>query len=129
MKPKKKRVVKPRVPRTHAGNTWTKAGFWGFIRSALRRAFSRYPVKYQAKLAARKTVKGERYKYMYLCAACEEWFQDKETEMDHIIACGSLKDYSDLPGFVERLFCEPKDLQILCKPCHKIKTAEDRSKT
>jgi hypothetical protein len=58
---------------------------------------------------------------------CKKWFKDKEVEVDHIVACGSLKEYSDLPGFIQRLFCEPEDLQILCKDvCHKKKTDSER---
>lgn len=120
--------MKPRVPRTHAGGTWTKSQYWSFIRSALRRAFSRYPVKFQVKNKARRTVKGKRHKYEYQCAKCEEWFKDKDVEVDHDPPCGSLKDYSDLPGFVERMFCEEDKLQVICKPCHKKKTAEERKK-
>lgn len=49
-------------------------------------------------------------------------FMQKQTQVDHIKECGSLRAYSDLPGFVERLFCEKDGLQIVCKPCHKEKT-------
>jgi len=86
----------------------------------------RYPVKQQAKNAVRKVVEGERFKYIYPCAECEEWFQDKEVQVDHIVGAGSLNEYSDLPRFVERLFCEPDNLQILCKPCHLIKTKKEK---
>lgn len=123
---KKKKVVKPRVPRTHAGGTWTESGYWGFIRGALRRAFSRYPVKYHVHNAAKRTVVGQRHKYEYQCAVCTDWFKAKEVEVDHIKPCGSLKDYSDLPSFVATLFCEEDNLRVICKPCHKIKTKEDR---
>jgi hypothetical protein len=37
-----------------------------------------------------------------------------------------LKDYSDLPGFVERMFCEVEGFQLLCKGCHQTKTNEER---
>ena len=118
-----------RVPRTHAGKTWTKARYFSFIRSALRRAASNYPVKYQVKDQARRVKpKGKegRHRFEYHCAHCNEWFPDKEVEVDHIIGAGSLKEYTDLPGFVERLFCEPRGMQILCKPCHQLKTNDER---
>ena len=116
-------------PRTHAGKTWTKARYFQFIRSALRQAFMRYPVKQQVKQANRRAVTGKRHKFEYLCAGCGEWFKDKEVEVDHKIPAGSLNDFSDLPGFVERLYCEPEDMQILCKnKCHKEKTAQERKK-
>ena len=123
---KKTRVKNPRVPRTHAGETWTKSQYWGFIRSALRRAFSRYPVKYQVKKAAQRTVEGKRHRYEYQCSVCTEWHKDKDVEVDHDPPCGSLKDYDDLAGFVERMFCEADSLRVVCKPCHKKITAEQR---
>jgi hypothetical protein len=42
----------------------------------------------------------------------------KETQVDHIVECGSLRRFEDLPGFTERLFCEKEGLQILCRRCH-----------
>jgi hypothetical protein len=124
---RRKRVVKPRVPRTHAGNKWTKSGYFSYIRSALRRAFTRYPPKYQVKSNARRPfLGGGRQKYEYQCAICTHWHKEKEVEVDHMVACGSLKEYADLAGFVERMFCEVEDLRILCKICHKEVTAKQR---
>jgi 5-methylcytosine-specific restriction endonuclease McrA len=109
----------PRVVRTRATGTWTEAKYFGFIRNALRDAFRKYPVKHHAKNAAKEmTKKGVRYR----CADCEELFASQEVHVDHIIPCGSLKNYDDLPGFVERMFCEVDNFQVLCKPCHQIKT-------
>lgn len=121
-------MAKQRVPRTRAGEQWTEARYWQFIRSALRQAFSKYPAKFAAKVAARRTVTGKRHRYEYQCNHCEHWFKDKEVQVDHIIPAGSLRCYDDLAGFVERLFCEPRDLQVLCKPCHAIKTKEERNR-
>lgn len=115
-----------RVPRTRAGNTWTEAQFWGFIRGALRNGARRYPVKYQVKQAGRRTVTGKRHKYEYQCAECTKWFKDKEVQMDHIVPAGTLRSFEDLPGFAERLFCEADGLQILCRPCHQVKTNQER---
>lgn len=117
-----------RVPRTHAGGTWTKSRYFQFIRSALRQAFSRYPVKYQVKDKAKRELKHKkgRQKYEYQCAICSGWFASKDVEVDHILPAGSLKDYEDLPGFVSRMFCEADGLQVLCRECHKVKTAEDK---
>lgn len=107
---------------------WTRSRYFSFIRSCLRRAWSKYPVKYQALQDARKPYDGEdkRTKWLYQCNICKEHFKGKEVEVDHMIPAGSLKDYSDLAGFVERLFCSKKDLQVLCKPCHKELTKQQR---
>lgn len=119
-----KKVKKPRVPRTHAGNTWTKSAYFGFIRSALRRAWTRYPVRYQVLADAKRKVVGKRHKMEFKCAKCSDWFKQKEVEVDHIEGCGSLKEYSDFPKFVSTLFCEADNLRVVCKPCHLKITAE-----
>lgn len=119
-----------RVERTHAGGTWTKARYWTFIRSALRKAWSKYPVKYQVLQEARRPsqLDDKRTKWQYQCNNCKGWFKTKEVQVDHIESAGSLKDYDDLPSFVSRLFCEKDNLQVLCHSCHKVKTQEERSK-
>ena len=124
-------MAKQRVPRTHAGGTWTKARYFSFIRSALRRASSKYPVKFQVKEAARRVKpkqKAGRHRFEYQCNECNGWFPDKDVAVDHIEPAGSLKEYADLPGFVERLLCEPDGLQVLCNQCHDVKTANERKK-
>ena len=124
---KKPAVKRQLVPRTHAGGNWTKSRYFQFIRSALRQAFTRYPVKYQVKDAAKRELKHKkgRQKWEYQCAKCQRWYPNKEIEVDHIDPAGSLKDYDDLPGFVERMFCESEGLQVLCKECHYGKTQGD----
>lgn len=107
----------------------TESGYWGFIRAGLRAKFTRYPVKYKVKNAARrdkpKNKKG-RHKYEYQCAYCKKYYMDKEVQVDHIVPCGSLRTPEDLVSFVPALFCEEEDLQVLCKPCHQKKTNKER---
>lgn len=127
----RKKVAKPRVPRTHGGGTWTESQYFGFIRGVLRKGASRYPVKFQVKEKARRIKPAGtpgRHRFEYQCASCLNWFQDKDVEVDHIVSAGSLKTYADIPGFVERLFCEEDNLQLLCKGCHREKTNEERKK-
>ena len=107
-----------------AGATWTESRYFQFIRTALRGAFSRYPVKYQVLKEAKRGSKPVQYE----CAVCSQLFKAKEVNVDHIVPAGSLKCYADLPAFVERMFCEKEGMQVLCKPCHKTKTAEERKK-
>jgi hypothetical protein len=118
------------VPRTRANGTMTEAGYWGFIRGGLRQKWSRYPVRYHAMANASRKYKGtdKRRKQEYQCAKCKGWYMGKEVEVDHIIPCGSLKSYADLPGFVERLFCEIDGVRVVCKPCHLKITAAARKK-
>lgn len=51
-----------------------------------------------------------------------------DVTVDHITPCGSLLCDNDLPKFVKNLFCTQDRLQVLCKDCHKTKTAEERKK-
>lgn len=116
---------KQRVPRTRAGGKYTEAGYFGWIRSNLRRAFQKYPVKFQVKQAGRRrSLDGKRTEY--LCNHCGNTFRDKDIQVDHIKPAGSLKSYEDLPAFVENLFCEIDGLQLLCKPCHQVKTNAEK---
>ena len=110
---------------------WTESRFWSFIRSALRSAWSRYPVKYEAlKKACVGTLlnpRSGRMAKMYLCTDCMLIFPAKEVEVDHIKNNPPLKCYNDLPAYVESLFCSEKELQVLCKGCHKAKTKRERA--
>jgi hypothetical protein len=99
-----------RVERTRCGGTWTEARYWSFIRSALRKASTRYPVKFEVLNEGRRRVYGKKHKYEYQCNHCNKWFQRKEVSVDHIVPAGSLKRYADLPGFTERLFCEKDNM-------------------
>jgi len=82
------------------------------------------------KLKARRAYKGpnKRQKFEYQCAECSRWFPEKKINVDHIVPAGSLNCAADLPGFVERLFCEDNNLQVLCTTCHDKKTADEKSK-
>jgi len=54
---------------------------------------------------------------------------EKNVNVDHICPAGSLNSAQDLPGFVERLFCEIDNLQVLCEKCHNVKTQNDKNGT
>lgn len=108
---------------------WTEAKFWAFLRSALRAKWSRWPPRYEILQSVRRAYKGpkKQQKYEYKCARCNEWFMQKEVEVDHIIPCGSLNKYEELPEFVRKLFAPISALRVVCKPCHKIITQESKN--
>ena len=127
-----------KTPPSEVYPEWTQARYWGFIRSALRQAFNRYPPKYESIKEAAEVQQDGVYKTgpkkgqpkmvkRYRCAECDNLFLQKEVQVDHIIGAGSLRGYVDLPGFVSRLFCSKEDLQVLCKPCHHIKTQQEKT--
>ncbi len=115
----------PRAVKTHGHRTMTKSAFFGMIRSVLRRRTMYWPpireILEQAKRKSHSTNK--RLKWEYQCSECKAWFPRKSKHVDHIVEAGSLTDYTDLPGFVERLFCEIDNLRVVCiKKCHNKKT-------
>lgn len=131
---KKKKAIKPKkekVPKTRNHGTLTESAFWSFIRSSLRQKSRWWKPIQECKKAARIPYKGEnkRMKWLYKCAECGEFFPEKRVSVDHKQALGSLKSASDLPLFVERLFCEIDGLQILHDECHDKKTKLDNEKT
>ena len=103
-----------------AGGRWTVARYKSFICSALRRAWLKWPPKYDAMQEARRPAVGrsKQTKWEYQCASCGEWYLGREVQVDHKHECGSL---DDLNHFVGTLFCESDNLQVLCKPCHQAK--------
>lgn len=97
---------------------WTDARFWAFVRSGLRAKWVRWPPRYEALRNARRAVKGKRHKWEHKCARCKKWWKQCDVQVDHIVPVGSLRQYSDLDGFVRRLFVPATGLRILCKTCH-----------
>lgn len=107
---------------------WTDARYWSFIRSGLRRLWSKYPLKYKALNNAKRRKEGVqgKQKYEYQCACCSRFFAGKNVSVDHIVPAGSLRSYADLPDFCAKLFCAIEGLQVLCYACHAAKTNEER---
>jgi 5-methylcytosine-specific restriction endonuclease McrA len=121
-----KRKAKPRVTsvKTRNSKTMTESAFWSFIRSGLRQKSRWWKPITECKLKAKRAYKGpnKRQRFEYQCNTCKLWFAEKHINVDHIQPAGSLNCAQDLPGFVERLFCEIDNLQVLCSECHNIKT-------
>jgi 5-methylcytosine-specific restriction endonuclease McrA len=126
---RKKAVRKGAAPKTRNAGTMSESAFWSFIRSGLRQKSRWWKPITQCKLTNRRNYTGplKRQKFEYLCNECKGWFPDKKINVDHIIPAGSLQCAADLPGFVERLFCEADNLQILCETCHNKKTQNEKS--
>ena len=123
---KKKRAT--RAVKTRNAGTMTESAFWSFIRSGLRQKSRWWKPITQCKMKARRPYKGpnKRQKFEYQCNVCEGWFPEKKINIDHIIPAGTLRCANDLPGFVERLFCEEDNLQCICEKCHDVKTKNEK---
>lgn len=112
---------------------WTEARRRGFIISLLRKGFSRFPAKYEALKKAfvgRKPNKATgRLAAHYKCAKCKKEFVKIDVEVDHIVTVVDVdKGFTSYDEYVDRLFCFPDNLQVLCKPCHRKKTLAETKK-
>lgn len=71
---------------------------------------------------------------VYLCAGCMYEFKKSEIHVDHIDPVGTTPEFPPpLPDtndgwdeWLMRLWCDEHNLQVLCKVCHKKKTAAER---
>lgn len=114
-----------KVDLTRCGGTMTEAQWLAWVRSALRSKWLRWPPRAEAIKRARRPYKGPNklQKYEIQCAMCQQWFKQKEVEVDHFPHdAGSILTSDDIGPFVNRLYCEIDNLRVLCKPCHKVYT-------
>lgn len=109
------------------GGVWTEGRWNSFITSILRSGSRKWPPKYTtlnaAKTEKKTNVKTGRLAQHFLCATCHNEFVAKDVQVDHIIPIGTEKTWDE---FIEGLFCEEDNLQVLCVSCHKIKTKLER---
>lgn len=110
---------------------WTPGRKKAFIIAALRKATARYPEKYECLAEACVGVKvnqktGREAKH-YLCSTCCGEFTSKDVEVDHITPVVSPQQgFTTWDEYIERLFCDKDNFQVLCKPCHSLKTKEEK---
>ena len=112
-------------------SSWTEGRLRTFITSTLRGGFRKYPPKYETLKAAsvgkKINAKTNRMAEHFTCNMCKGEFPAKEVQVDHVepVVC-PFTGFVDWNTFINRLFCDGGNLQVLCSPCHDIKTAEER---
>src|SRR5688572_7516740 len=111
---------------------WTEGRYKSFITSAIRGGFRRWPPKYDVLRAAfvgRKiNKKSNREANHYECAECAHHYPQSNVQVDHKNPVVDPKvGFVSWDVFIERLFCEADNLQVLCKPCHKEKSREEKA--
>jgi len=108
----------------------TKSQFMSFIRSGLRRMWSRqYPprrVFASQNLSLVPLGRKGRLIKGGLCEHCKETFKASELEVDHIKQNHKLTEIEHISEYCNSLFCEISNMRYLCKPCHKIITYSER---
>lgn len=121
---------RPSGEKTRCGGRWTEAKFVSFIKNNLRRASMKWaPIS--------EALKNARIKRgVYLCAGCHKEVpasrkegrkRVKNVHVDHIEPV--VVPWIGFQGWdvlVDRLFCEIKNLQVLCSKCHDIKSQQEK---
>lgn len=110
---------------------WSDAKFKGWIVALLRRGTMRYPPKNETLAKAKTTKKinasSGRLAQHYKCKGCKKEFPMKQVVVDHIKPVVDPKvGFIDWNTYIERMYCVAKNFQVLCKPCHLIKSAKER---
>jgi 5-methylcytosine-specific restriction endonuclease McrA len=99
--------------------------------SALRRAWGYSPLKKQALDKVREEYSEKckngnyRKRVRFECEHCGKKFPQKGVQVDHIEPVVELSGFVDFNTYIDRLFCHPDKLQVLCKKCHAVKTAAE----
>lgn len=105
---------------------------YSYIRSALRRLWMHSPIRRNVR--AQAFVMKEGRSLWYMCDECLRLVMQKETAVDHIEPVGPTPGSRNAPPgyswdtFMERLFCDASNLRVVCKECHKEKTAQEKGK-
>lgn len=101
------------------------------IRQALRGATLKWHIRNEVKQGARTYLCEGEYKngkpkkrVYYKCRRCNKSFKSNEVQVDHIESIGSFNgDWND---YINRMFCDIANLQVLCKECHDKKTKDEK---
>lgn len=124
-------MARPKGPLTRCGGRWTEAQFRSFVKNNLRSA-SR---KWQPIQACKK--KAHISRGLYKCEGCgaevAPTYYDEESRkrmknifVDHIVPIvDPAVGWTTWDDCIERMFCEPENLQLLCKSCHTEKSREE----
>ncbi len=109
---------------------WSDAKFKGWIISLLRRGTMKYPPRNEALRAAKTekkiNEKTGRMAQHYRCAGCKEEFPAKGVQVNHVDPVIGDSGFIDWDTYIERMFCPVENLNVLCRTCHDVKSAQER---
>ena len=116
---------------TYNGGQWSQGRFNSFITSTLRAGARRWAPKYEtlnaSKTEKKTNTKTGRLAQHYRCSICQGEFTQKDVEVDHILpVVDPLRGFVTWDIFIDRLFCEADNLQVLCKSCHLLKSNSEK---
>jgi Chaseviridae HNH endonuclease len=108
----------------------TEAAFWAYLRGGIRLIWSRYPAKLKWKskqLAPPPPGYIGRAKKVGQCSYCQGIFAASSLEVDHVSQAGGLNSWASVTTFVKNLLDTNNNWVLACKPCHKIKSYQERA--
>jgi 5-methylcytosine-specific restriction endonuclease McrA len=121
---------------THPKIWKTRSAFMSYVRGGIRRGlWDKNPVKLefikQNRVRAnigkitKSNPKGEVWGG--ICQICKGEFREYDLQVDHIIGKNSLTTLDDIMGFIKAIVLVTNDdLQLVCKPCHGVKTHAEK---
>jgi 5-methylcytosine-specific restriction endonuclease McrA len=111
----------------------TEAEWWAWLRGKSRQIWSDYPIRNnfkRTKLVPNfegSKVTNSRVKSVGQCQICNEWFAGSNLQVDHITQAGSIgNSWEGYFNWFYDLLAEEDNMQLVCIPCHKIKSHADR---
>jgi len=114
------------------GGEWTEGRYRSFITSTLRGGMRRWPPKWKALKDAcvgrKVNEKTNKLALHYVCRKCKKEYTATNVEVDHIKPVVPATGFTSWDDYIDRMFCEQTNLQVLCKKCHKDKTGKEKVK-
>lgn len=108
---------------------WTTGRRNSFITSVIRRGFTRWPAKFQVLANAKQGKKVNestgRLAEHYECNVCKGSFAGKDVQVDHILPAVPTSGWVSWDDFIDKLYCDLSNLQVICRGCHSKKTKEE----
>lgn len=114
----------------------TEATYWSYVRGALRRLWSDYPLRKVWKnsqlrpLTLEEKASGTYHpstKKVGQCSFCKGWFAGSKLEVDHIEQSDGCTSKTTAESFLWHCLGRVGvDFRLACKPCHKIQSHAQR---
>jgi len=123
-------LARPSGEKTRCSGQWTESKFNTFIRNQLRGATRKWAPINEVKKEANIS------RGVYLCACCKNHVpvsvrvgskRVNNVFVDHIDPIvDPYKGFEGFDVYIDRMFCEKDNLQLLCGECHDKKSLEER---
>jgi 5-methylcytosine-specific restriction endonuclease McrA len=115
------------------GGKWTEARWVSFVKGVLRAGSNKWPPKWECKRAAR-TERGvykcegfARSRHTVPASIVVKGKRQNNIFVDHVAPIVGGNGFTSWDDFIEGLYCEVDNLQVLCKECHDAKSKAERT--